>query len=365
MSREISEGRADVGAARFNARFALQWSAAAVALLSLAAGIWLARSILMLGFVAVLLAVVLSFPVGWLERVLHRRGLAVIVVLLVGGGALGALGYSAAGPLSEEAAVVLQSAPRTVRSLRSWLDRVQHGGEGSAGGAGARSREGAPPVQLERAAEIALPAIGAGLATVTKVVLVVVLAAFLVNEPEVYRRGLRRLVPPRREGLFDSLWTKLGVGLRRWVGGIVVSMVIMGALTAGGLAAAGIENWALLGTLTFVGTFVPYLGAVASAVPGLLVAAGQSPTHLLLALAVYVGVHLVEGYIVEPFIMRRAVELKPALLLGGLAVFGAILGPLGIVIATPAMVCLQIIVEHVWVERMLHKEAQPGAPARR
>lgn len=348
---------------RAQGAIALRWSVAAVAVLAGAGALWLARVVLLLGFVAVLLAVVLSFPVGWLERVLHRRGVAVIVVLLLGGGALSVLGLAASGPLSDEAAGVLEAAPRTVRGLRSWLDRVQHGGEASGGRAGARGREPvpAPPVQLEQAAQIALPAIGAGIATVTEVVLVVVLAAFLATEPDVYRRGLRRLVPPRREELFDVLWTKLGEGLRRWVGGIMVSMLIMGVLAGGGLAVAGIENWALLGTLTFIGTFVPYLGAVASAVPGLLVAAGQSTRSLAFALAVYVGIHLVEGYIVEPFIMRRAVALKPALLLAGQAVFGALFGPLGIIIATPAIVCLQIVVEHVWVQRTLHREARPEA----
>ncbi len=130
----------------------------------------------------------------------------------------------------------------------------------------------------------------------------------------------------------------------------------MGTLTALGLLAIGIEDWFLLGVLTFLGTFVPYVGAVASAVPGLLVALGQSPRHFALAVLVYLGVHVVEGYIVEPLVMRRAVELKPALLLFGQGLLGALFGALGFVVATPLIVAGQVLLDYLWVERRLRKD---------
>lgn len=318
-----------------------------------AAVTWLARSAILLGFLAVLLAVVLSFPVGWLQRVLRRRGLAVLAVLLLAGLAIAGLVSVAAGPLSDQAAAVVESAPQALQRARSWLARIER--TSTPPGQPAEAPRAAPQPPLTKAAEIAVPAAAGAVELVTEVVLVIVLAAFLVNEPGVYRRGLRRFVPRGREELYDELWRRLGDGLRRWVGGIFVSMAIMGALTALGLELAGVENWLLLGVLTFLGTFVPYVGAVVSAVPGLLVAAGQSSRHLLGAVAVYLAIHLIEGYIVEPLIMRRAVALKPAVLLGSQAVFAAVFGPIGVVVATPAVVCLQIAADLLWIERRLGK----------
>jgi predicted PurR-regulated permease PerM len=185
----------------------------------------------------------------------------------------------------------------------------------------------------------------------------VVLAAFLVYRPDTYRHGLRQLFPARRQPVFDELWDRLRNALRHWVGGILVSMTIMGTLCAVGLLLVGIRDWLILGTLTFLGTFVPYLGAVASAVPGLLAALAQSPHHLLLAAAVYLGVHVVEGYIVQPAVMRRAVELNPALLLFGQGVLGAVFGVLGIVVATPLLVCAQVAVQYLWIERRVQRQA--------
>ena len=82
----------------------------------------------------------------------------------------------------------------------------------------------------------------------------------------------------------------------------------------------------------------------------------QSPRHFALAAAVYLGVHLVEGYLVEPLVMRRAVDLKPALLLVGQGLFGAVFGLMGTVVATPLIVCSQELTKYLWVERRLGKD---------
>ncbi|MFL5300166.1 MAG: AI-2E family transporter [Anaeromyxobacteraceae bacterium] len=343
---------------------------------ALAAAAWLAKDVLLLAFFAVIIAIVFSFPVNLLARVLPR-GLAVLLVLLLGAGAAAAIGAFAAPTLRDQFDEMRETAPRAIEQGRAWIEQarasVANGGAapqgkssprpgGEAGGGGGQADgpgeggERGGGEAITRAGVQGLKALVAIIGALTESVLVIVLAAFLVHEPGLYRRGVRRLVPRAAEATFDELWSRLRDGLRRWVGGITVSMVIMGVVAALGLLAAGIESWLLLGVLTFLGTFVPYLGAIASAVPGLLVALAQSPRHLLLAAAVYLGVHLVEGYLVQPVIMRRAVEIKPALLLVGQSLFGAVFGLMGVVVATPALVCLQVAVEYLWIERRLGKE---------
>jgi predicted PurR-regulated permease PerM len=316
-------------------------------LVALALAAWAARRVLLLGFFSVLLAVALSFPVSWLERVLSR-GAAVLVVLALLVLFLTGIGWAAAPPLASEIQSVAESTPRTLQHARDWWDHLTRA-------PGEVARQGpsspAPPALAAQAAQAALPAARGAVLVVTEGVLVLVLALFLVYRPEVYRSGVRLLVPAGRLEVFDELVSRLTTGLRRWVGGILVSMLIMGSLTAGGLLAVGIENWALLGVLTFLGTFVPYLGAIASAVPGLLVSLGQSPRAFALALVVYAIVHVVEGYVVEPVVMRRAVQVEPALLLAGQAIIGSVFGVLGVAVATPVVVCARIAVEYLWVER--------------
>ena len=322
------------------------------------AAAWLAREVVLLGFLGVLIAVVFSFPVGWSSRVMPR-GLAVLLVLLVLVGAAAGLAALAAPVLQREVDQLRESAPRAIAKAQGWVRRVE-----SATGGGGQAKGGSPgqkaPEVAAKVGEKAVPALIAVVSGVTAVVLVIVLGAFLVYQPDVYRRGVRLLVPREREEVFDEAWRRTGEGLRKWVGGIVISMTIMGTLTAIGLALAGIDEWLLLGVLTFLGTFVPYVGAIASAVPGLLAGLAQSPRHFALAGAVYLGVHLVEGYLVQPIVMRRAVEVRPALLLFGQGLFGAVFGLMGTIVATPMLVCMQVLTEYLWVERRLGKETGPS-----
>lgn len=124
-------------------------------------------------------------------------------------------------------------------------------------------------------------------------------------------------------------WVRLGVVLRHWVGGIFTEMVIMGVLTGLGLWLAGIEGALTLGLLTFFATFIPYL-----------------------------GVHIVEGYIASPLIMRRAVKLRPGVLLFWQALMGVLFGVVGIIVATPLLACLDELLDYLYIERTLKKTNQ-------
>jgi predicted PurR-regulated permease PerM len=315
---------------------------AAAAVLVLA---WLAREALLLAFLGVVIGVVFSFPVGWLARFMPR-GVAVLLVLLLLVGSVVLAAVLFAPTIAEQLQDLRAAAPKALADARQWLSRRS----------GPELAKGASRV-AEKAGEIAVPALLGVLSVATAAILVLVLGAFLVAAPETYRRGIRALVPRSSESVFDESFDRLADALRHWVGGIIVSMTIMGTLAALGLWIAGINDWLLLGVLTFFGTFVPYVGAIASAIPGLIVALTQSPTHLLYAAGVYLGVHIVEGYLIAPLVMRRAVEIKPALLLAGQGTLAAIFGIPGAVVATPVIVCAQTLANHLWVERHLGKGA--------
>src|SRR5207237_10337326 len=92
--------------------------AAALALL------WLAREVLLLGFLGVLIGVVFSFPVGWLSRVMPR-GVAVLLVLLALVGATAGLVALAAPVLQRELDQLRESVPRAIQKAQGWVRSVQ------------------------------------------------------------------------------------------------------------------------------------------------------------------------------------------------------------------------------------------------
>ena len=99
-----------------------------------------------------------------------------------------------------------------------------------------------------------------------------------------------------------------GQALRGWAAGTLVAMALVGALVAAGLLLIGVDGWLILGLLTFLGVSVPFLGSVASSVPGLLVALAQSPRLFWMALGVYLDRAPGGGVLIQPLVMKRAVR---------------------------------------------------------
>lgn len=317
------------------------------------------RDVWQMTFLGVVLAVLWSFPVGFLSRFMPR-GVATIASLLVFFAVAGTLTPVLVAPLIEEARQAEQKIPEAMSRAKTWL-KHQHG----TGNSIQPAQEFADGIEQKtrKIEQQIMDGIGPALLKATSfgssAAFIFVIALFFVFEPDTYRKFLRSAVPPAYEKDYDELWGRVGAGLRKWVGGILVSMAIMGTLTAIGLNLIGIDNWLLLGALVFAGTFVPYIGALATAVPGLLMALAVSPEKFALAALVYSGVHVVEGYIVDPYVMRRAIRIQPAVLLVWQVTMGLALGIFGFVIATPLYVCLKTAFDYLYVERGLGKRAFP------
>lgn len=176
-------------------------------------------------------------------------------------------------------------------------------------------------------------------------------------EPDTYRAGTLRLLPPARRRAADELITELGETLWWWLIGRGVSMAIIGTFTTLGLWWLEIPMPFLLGGFAALLTFIPNIGAVIAVTPPTLLALEQSAWTALLVVVYYTGLQFVESYIINPLVQRKAVSIPPVVLLAaqlGLAVVG---GFLGVAIATPLAAIALVTVRRLHVERM---EAQAG-----
>jgi predicted PurR-regulated permease PerM len=339
-------------------------------LLLFAAGLYaviVAREVLLLAFISVVLASLLSFPVSLFEQ-FFSRGISVlctlmlVIVIFIGMTSLTV-------PLvSTEVKELRRQLPQAAEKLKEWVSIAKESASEITTSSGAEpeiSHEGAtapanvlPPVGRIAAKVIPFAVNLVGLFSTA--FLVFVLAVFLLYEAPDYRAAFLALIPSEHQGVWVEALTRLTTVLRRWVGGIFLSMTLMGTFAGLGLWLAGIQGAFTLGLLTFFGTFVPYLGAIASSIPGMLMGLSQSPRQLIYAAIVYLGVHLFEGYLISPWIMRHAVTLKPGLLLIWEAAMGALFGITGIIVATPLLACLKVSLEYFYLERRLGRSHDPG-----
>ncbi len=333
---------------------------------------FVARDVILLGFFSIVLAVLISFPVNFMNRFVSR-GISVLLTLLAMLGIILALVVLASSVVSQQVELLKDQVPTAAKKVRQWVA----GAEESAGVLSSvkkatsshekseKSQKSEEPSSshsevMSSAAKISTKAFSIVInfaEAVSAIILVTILALFLVYDPEGYRKGVRLFVPKPYEKNFDEVWRRISIGLKHWVGGIFIEMLIMGTFAGVGLWIAGIDGALVLGLLTFLATFIPYLGAVVSSVPGLLMGLAKSPHHLLYAAVVYLCVHILEGYIVSPYVMKHAIQLRPALLLFWQALMGTLFGIIGIIVATPLLACLKALVGYSYVECKLGKEA--------
>jgi hypothetical protein len=125
-----------------------------------------------------------------------------------------------------------------------------------------------------------------------------------------------------------------------------------GVVIGCGLAAIGVPSALLWGIVAAILRFIPYLGAVLSAVFPMVITASVDPGWMMLALtaALFVIAEPLAGHVIEPLAYGRSTGLSPIAIVVAATVWTWLWGRIGLVLATPLTVCLVVLGRHV--ERM-------------
>jgi predicted PurR-regulated permease PerM len=192
-----------------------------------------------------------------------------------------------------------------------------------------------------------------GVGVMADLALVIIAGVYFAAQPALYRNGLMRLVPEAQRPRLEQAMEEAGASLRRWLVGTGLAMLAMGVLIAVGTSLLGLPAPLALGLVAGLAEFVPIVGAIISAVPGLLLAGTRDSQTVLWTLVFYIAAHQFEGHVLIPLIQRRVVSVPPALTLFSVLAFGLLFGPLGVILATPLAVVVLVLVKRLY----LHEEA--------
>jgi predicted PurR-regulated permease PerM len=206
----------------------------------------------------------------------------------------------------------------------------------------------------------------AGFATTTLGILgstlvLLITALYLTASPDLYVSGTLRLLPPPMRGRGRVVLRATGDALRWWSCGQAIDMVVVGGLTWAGLALLGVPLAASLALVAALCNFVPFIGALAGALPAVLIAFGQGVNQAMWVAALFFVVQALEGNVIAPLIQRRTVRLPPALTILSQTVLGSLFGVMGLILATPLATAVMVITRMVYVESVLEGEPNDQA----
>lgn len=320
--------------------------------------LWAGRHAVLLFFAAVLVACGLRGVAKPLRKRLPigEKGsiaLAGLIILALLGGLFALLGAQ----LSDQFATLIRSLPAAWSNLQ---DRLQATDFGAAVYEQARSAlqgggllSGVTRRVLQTATMLASGALEA--------FLVLVAGVFLAVEPRAYRDAILKLFPPGPRPKAREALDASGEAMKKWLLGTLFSMAAMTAMVWLGLALLGVPAPLALGLLAGVAQFVPFVGPILAAVPGVLLAFAQAPQTALWAVLMYFIASTIEANILYPLIQKRAVEQAPVLTLFSILAFGAVFGAMGVLLAVPLTVVITIFVVVFYVNGALGEDAPiPG-----
>jgi predicted PurR-regulated permease PerM len=329
-------------------------SAALSGLLLLAIGytLYFAANVLLPIVVAVLASLVLEPLVKLLQRWRVPAGLGALLVVLglVGGVLYGtySLAVPAAGWL-DRAPEASREIERKLRFIRDPLARVSEA-TAQVEKATTGATQGAPREVVVQPPSLLDTVVDRTQRFAAGALVAVILLYFLLANPDGLLEKLVSLAP----ALTDK---KRVVAAMRQIEGdvsrylLTVSLINAGLGVAVGLAmhALGMPNAALWGVVAAFSNFVPYAGALVTAV--LLAAVGvltfDTPGAMLTPALVFLSITTIEAYGVTPIVLGARLTLSPIAVFLSVTVWSWLWGIPGALIAVPLLAAIKIVAQHV------------------
>lgn len=319
--------------------------------LSLGAGLFFARSLLLPIFIATLLTLLLAPIVHVLERIrIPRAGGAglVVAMLLALVGALGSYIYQPAEQWITDAPKQFRQLREKFEQIRQPMEAVQDATERISEAAAPATE--APPREVVIEQRSFLGAIGATQAYAVGTIITVVLLFFLLASGDMFLRKLIRVIPNFRDKIVAvEIARSIQAQIARYFASITMINIGLGLVVTAAMHLLGMPTPALLGTLAAVLNFIPYIGsAIMTAVVALVAFISfDEPGQIVLVTLVYLTLTIVEGQLIQPLVLGQRLSMPPVVVFAWILLWGWLWGVGGVVIAVPLLVVLKICADHI------------------
>ena len=138
--------------------------------------------------------------------------------------------------------------------------------------------------------------------------------------------------------------------LASYVAIVTAINVTLGAVVAAGAWAFGFDNPLMLGLLTAILNYIPYIGPACMVVILIAVGLVTFPTlgYALLPPAAFVALTTIEGHIITPTILGHRLTLNPLLVFTAIVFWAWLWGPIGAFLAVPLSIVALVIFNHLF-----------------
>ncbi|MCW1934230.1 AI-2E family transporter [Pararhodobacter zhoushanensis] len=221
-----------------------------------------------------------------------------------------------------------------------------------------------------RGGELAQAILGSAASVLNIVLLIVVVpvvAFYMLLDWDHMVARIDELLPRDHAPVIRRLASEIDRTVAAFVRGMGTVCLVMGVYYAVGLGLVGLQFGLVIGAITGLITFIPYVGALVGGTLALglgLVQFWGDWVQVGLVAAVYIGGQAIEGNVLTPKLVGKSVGLHPVWLILALSVFGALFGFVGMLVAVPVAAAIGVMVRHateVYQESSLYEGTESAA----
>ncbi|MFD9001716.1 AI-2E family transporter [Streptomyces sp. NPDC059582] len=324
-------------------------------LLVLAGTVWVlmrvisAVQLVVLAFVAALLITALLQPtVARLRRLGVPRGLATALTAILGFVVMGLIGWFVTWQVVENIDNLSTQVQDGIDELRKWLlNSPFHVTDKQINKIAKNLRE-AIGANTDQITSAGLEGVTVVVEALTGILLTVFSTLFLLYDGRRIWEWSLKLVPaaarPGVAGAGPRAWRTLTAYVR----GTVIVALIDATFIGLGIYFLDVPMAVPLAVFIFLFSFIPLVGAVASGALAVVVAlVTQGVFTALMTLVVVLAVQQIEGHILQPFILGRAVRVHPLAVVLSVAAGGMVAGIGGAVVAVPLVAVTNTVVGYL------------------
>ncbi|MEE0612434.1 MAG: AI-2E family transporter [Collinsella stercoris] len=340
-------------------------------------------------------AFVLNVPVSGMERLLHRAvgllpegrrpgegaiTMASIVLVLIAIAGVAVLGVTMLVPeliasartvaplLAERLPEIEESLAANGVDVEKLAQFFQGAGASSATAAAGSGAQGLLNLGLGSIASSVFAAARSTISVLSSSVFAFVIAVYVLASKRTLGRQVNRVMDahlaPGHAARIRHVASLATDTYSKFLSGQCLEACILGTLIFLAFSLFRLPYAGLIGFLTALFAFVPYVGAFASCAIGAFLTLLASPEHALLCVIVYLAVQFIENQFIYPHVVGSSVGLSALWTLIAALVGGKLFGIVGIVFFIPIVAVLYELFRQWTNARLAEREARGGAAAR-
>ena len=316
--------------------------------------LYLIKEVILLIFVALILASAFDPWVDWFQSKKIPRGLAILVIYIVLVSVVSLVFVLMVPPISKEISQLSENVPlyyeKVVNGFNAFQGKTEINAQSQLQQGLSNIGENLPST-ISNVFSTIFDVFGG----IFSVLLVLVLTFYFTVQEEAMKQSIRSLTPSRFQPYLLRLYGRIQLKMGQWLRGQLILSAVIFTLTFIGLTILGV-NYALV--LAFVaGLFeiIPFIGPWLAAVPAIFFGFLQSPIMGVSVIILYIIIQELENHLIVPKVMSKAVGLNPLIVIIVILIGARLSGITGALIAVPVATAISVFLKD-FMERRIEDE---------